>query len=191
MLPLRSQNLDRRAAPPYSSNRLWVHILGEEGLYVLWDWIGEALQLPARGMPKKCFKLIIDGSDRETCELWDIMKHLAMLKEAMDMWAEYHEKTPPHVTLDPDSDYHRWPLPWYVPSHFPQTVRDIMHKTSIVRITGTDNAPWDARAFFEARKHWEDWDWRTEFRERVCHQGPRTTFFKDLRGRYRIDPDPQ
>lgn len=190
MMPMTSQHVDRRAEPPHGWNDGVVWIMVEESLVAIWKWIDEALHLKDHGMPLQCFKLTIDGSDRESQEVWDLIKHVAMLKEAMNAWGSYREKSPEPALYDPFTSSFSWPLPWHVPSHFPQTFREIMlGQNSIVRFPGTDTAPWDAQAFFEARKNWEEWDWRMEWRENVQVTGISTTFYRDLRARYRIEPE--
>ncbi|KAF2824897.1 hypothetical protein CC86DRAFT_383659 [Ophiobolus disseminans] len=141
MLPLTSKYVDRRGSVQWRSQSSSNWIKGEEALYATWDWVEEALQLSARGMPRQCFKLTIDGSNREAQEAWDLIKHVALLQEAMNLWGAYHEKEAGPVKSDPYSFYSRWPVPWYMPAHFPQTIRDIMRGSSIVRFPGTDSAP--------------------------------------------------
>ena len=74
-------------------------------------------------------------------------------------WAEYHDKSSEPAADDPFTPFWEWPLPWHLPRHFAQTIRDVINGASAVRFPGTDAALWDAQACFEARKDWEEWDW--------------------------------
>lgn len=163
--------------------------MGLEAMQAVRSWAEPALRLPAQGMPQKCFQLLINGSTRETREVWDVIKHAAMLHEAMLAWGEYHDKLPGPAEDGLLSNSGQYPLPWRTPSHLPQLVRDIMEGSSLVRITEVDKTPWDAHAFFAAHKDWKEHDWRMEQEEKVTQGESSTEFMRDPRARYRIGPD--
>jgi hypothetical protein len=58
-------------------------ITGSEMLNAIVSWIKETLNLPAHGMPMNAFHLFIDGSSRESVEVWEILKNAAAMQDAM------------------------------------------------------------------------------------------------------------
>jgi hypothetical protein len=58
-------------------------ITGSEMLNAIVPWIKETLNLPAHGMPINAFHLFIDGSSRESVEVWEILKNAAAMQDAM------------------------------------------------------------------------------------------------------------
>jgi hypothetical protein len=158
-------------------------------LYALWDWIEEVLRLPSLGMPRKCLRLVIDAVDRESLEAWDIMKHAAMLQDAMALWATHYEVQAADRARDIEYMYARWPLPWHLPPNFSQAVRDIVQDMSTIQFRGADGVLWDAQLFFKAHEEWKEDDWRQHWKDEVLGKGISTRFFQELRARYSIEPD--
>jgi hypothetical protein len=185
ILPLSSDHLDQTNE---RQTAMYDNIGPEELLVALWMWIDDAIQLPGKGMPLGSFKLIISSTGPEMQQAWSVVKTAAMFQEALGEWAEYHGKNP-SAPMRADINWHweLWPLQLHIPPHFAQTIRDIALGVSpLVELSEQDGVLWDAHGFFEAHRDWTEADWREGWRSHALDHYVKSSFYADLRSRYRI-----
>jgi hypothetical protein len=128
-------------------------VTGSEMLNAIVSWIKETLNLPAHGMPMNAFHLFIDGSSRESVEVWEILKNAAAMQDAMLKQCRI-QGTRPTLKLFEDHYSGRIPLPWYLPTGFSQAIREVVHATSNIHFTGVVGELWDQDMFFFERRDW-------------------------------------
>jgi hypothetical protein len=185
ILPLSSDHLDQTNE---RQTAMYDNIGPEELLVALWMWIDDAIQLPGKGMPLGSFKLIISSTGPEMQQAWSVVKTAAMFQEALGEWAEYHGKDP-SAPMRADINWHweLWPLQLHIPPHFAQTIRDIALGVSpLVELSEQDGVLWDAHGFSEAHRDWTEADWREGWRSHALDHYVKSSFYADLRSRYRI-----
>jgi hypothetical protein len=127
--------------------------------------------LANNGMPTHSFQLIFDGRERTSIEAWEIMKRAAALQEAMMDMARRNNLRPSPLSSHHDAGYIRYPLPWHLPPHFAQTVRDIIQNKSTVRISGDTVDLWDDSMFYPDCLSWTMSEWKETWDQQVLTVG--------------------
>jgi hypothetical protein len=128
-------------------------------------WITNAVELACRDMPATCFSLVFRMNNN--VHVWALVKKAAALQEAFAVFQHRQGIRPYSLDCDPDRYRFRYPLPWYVPSSFPQAVKDIVLDTSVVKIEQRRHlrTGWNLERLLHGHADWSIPDWRTEWRD--------------------------
>ena len=161
-------------------------ILSSECLEAIIPWIEDAVSLPAHGMPKNAFELVIDGNARESSEAWEILKSAAAIQEAMHRQCRMFGIRPKPRPL-PLMYCHPALAPWSLPVGFAQMIRDIAEGESIVRYDGDVGELWNRDQFFSERKAWTEDQWVTDWDETV-NGGISTNCWRHITEKYSVKP---
>ncbi|KAI0585025.1 hypothetical protein Alg215_02721 [Pyrenophora tritici-repentis] len=150
---------------------------------VIIPWFEEALCLSIHGMPTGSFTLVLDGTTRESFEIWKLLKYAAATQEARMRQLQLTGASPPIRYLPPS-----YRDCWDLPISFADTIRDIVEGNSIIKFDGDVCDVWDSESFFFERKDWTNDKWYKDWVESVLHYGIGTTFFQRESRRYYIQP---
>ena len=146
-------------------------------------WIEAALDLAKLGMPAGSFKLVIDGTTREACELWKVLKHAAALQEALLEYLRLKGTRPGARPLDP-----HYTDCWSFPDYFPKIIRDIVEGTSVIKFDGPVGELWDPEVVFSIRRNWTYEQWHQDWEDHVFLYEIPTNFYRDAEDRYKMRP---
>lgn len=160
-------------------------ILTCECLEVMVPWIEEAVSLPAHGMPKDAFELVIDGTARESSEAWEIIKDAAAMQEARLRQCRVSGTKPEPRPSRPD--YSGYGAFWSLPIDFAQMIRDITQGKSNVRYDGDVGELWDQDQFFSKRKAWTQHQWVSDW-EKTVNRHISTGRWRYIANRYSVRP---
>jgi len=148
-----------------STTRQRTGIDGSDCLLAIVPWIEETVSLTSHGMPARAFQLLVEGQDRESAEVWKLLKFAAATQEARIKQCKASETLPEPRRVPPEY----YDDPWSLPMGFAQMVRDIVGRKSMVHYNGEVGELWDEDEFFSRRQNWTEDDWITEWQEEVWH----------------------
>jgi hypothetical protein len=166
-----------------TSNREFDWLMPTECFWVLIPWIEEAYDLSSCGMPSHSFTLVIDGSTKETSEIWKLLKFAAATQEARLRQCRLLGIEPPPRPLQ--IEYYTSSA---LPANFAKMIRDIVEGTSVVKFEGDVGELWDQDVFFFERRDWTDEQWDKDWMDNIVLYEIPSNRFRQTANRYHIEP---
>lgn len=136
------------------------------------DWIGESLSLFSSGMPVGALRFILEGSEKETLQVWTMIKHAAGLQETLIQSVQVQQhgeislgiiRNEWNLTCERDSLLKRFQLPCDLPVSFCEAIKQIVAGTSIIQFNGDPGGLWNSREMNMTRRYWSPQDFYNEW----------------------------
>ena len=123
-------------------------------------WVRGASALIKHGMPKGSFKLQFTGPSMILDQVWNVIKHQAMIEATM---LECHNRGYLHNTLQDEATEHDELEVETFTHHFPNAVKDSINGKAPISFAPVDlGVHWDSASLAEQHKGWKLADWVAE-----------------------------